>query len=81
MPEMNRPPRIDSIQFGDHAVVISYMSPENVYPDGGSLAETMVIPLAGIEDEVNELLDDALTILDAYLTHRRGPAKTIRGRE
>lgn len=81
MPEQNRPPRIDSIQFGDRVTVITFMDPVNIWPDGGSKSETLVIPTGGKEEEINEILDDVLTLMDTYLADRRDPPKTIRGRE
>lgn len=74
-------PRIEAVMFGPDMIAIDFTEPRNRFKDGGYKTEHLVIPTAGREDLVNEILEDVLSLLDEYLAEQRDPPKQILGRE
>lgn len=68
---------IQSVAFGSGAVEVSYMES---HANEGPIGEyrTLVIPVALVEDELAEVLDDIQQLVDRALVLRRNPPERVR---
>lgn len=78
MPELAHGVQVHSITFGDR-IEISYIEESDVSP-AGMMVKTIVVNAEVVRPEVDDLVDSALTLVDAFLEAHRNPPATIRDR-
>lgn len=79
MPIGSNQPQIQSITFHDGAVEIVYTEPRDIEAmnETGILRTRVVVcPFRHVEQELNELVDDACELLDKILVSERNPSPT-----
>lgn len=77
---MNEDVQIQAVAFGEEAVEITYLEKRDI-TDIGILGKTAVIYInEAVATEAAELRSAAEDLLDVWLTQRRNPAPSYKGR-
>lgn len=78
MPEPSEGPQIQNINLGDR-IEVTFVEPRNIHLPAGMEITTVVIDPTVVRDELADLIDSAISLIDAYMERRRNPAPSIRG--